>query len=153
MRIGIIGAGHIGGTLAGHFVGAGHGVAVSNSRGPATLGNSSRSWGRWHERRRPKKPPPSATWSWCRYPSAGTGNCRPTGFDGKIVIDTNNYDPRRDGHFEELDTGRSTSSELLQAHLTGSRVVKAFNAILARSLRDLGRPSGGSRSRWHPALG
>src|SRR6266511_844167 len=66
---------------------------------------------------------------------------------------TNNYDPRRDGHFEELDTGRSTSSELLQAHLTGSRVVKAFNAILARSLRDLGRPSGGSRSRWHPALG
>ena len=38
MRIGMIGVGHIGGTLAGHFVAAGHEVAVSNSRGPATLG-------------------------------------------------------------------------------------------------------------------
>ena len=37
MRIGIIGAGHIGGTLARHFIRAGHEVAVSNSRGPATL--------------------------------------------------------------------------------------------------------------------
>jgi len=39
MRIGIIGAGHIGGTLARHFVDAGHEVALSNSRGPATLGD------------------------------------------------------------------------------------------------------------------
>src|SRR5215211_7559543 len=37
MRIGIIGAGHIGGTLAGLFVSVGHEVAVSNSRGPETL--------------------------------------------------------------------------------------------------------------------
>jgi predicted dinucleotide-binding enzyme len=37
MRIGIIGAGHIGGTLARHFISVGHEVAVSNSRGPATL--------------------------------------------------------------------------------------------------------------------
>jgi 8-hydroxy-5-deazaflavin:NADPH oxidoreductase len=37
MRIGIIGAGKIGGTLAGHFVRVGHEVAVSNSRGPDTL--------------------------------------------------------------------------------------------------------------------
>jgi predicted dinucleotide-binding enzyme len=37
MKIGIIGAGHIGGTLAKLFVAAGHEVAVSNSRGPETL--------------------------------------------------------------------------------------------------------------------
>jgi predicted dinucleotide-binding enzyme len=37
MKIGIIGAGHIGATLARHFVDAGHEVAVSNSRGPETL--------------------------------------------------------------------------------------------------------------------
>jgi predicted dinucleotide-binding enzyme len=58
------------------------------------------------------------------------------------VIDTNNYYPRRDGHFEELDSDRTTSSELLQAHLPGARVVKAFNAIVWTRLRDDGRPAG-----------
>lgn len=72
-----------------------------------------------------------------RYQELPTG-----GLDGKIVIDTNNYYPGRDGRFEDLDGDRTTSSELLQAHLPGSRVVKAFNAIHWQSLRDLGRPSG-----------
>jgi predicted dinucleotide-binding enzyme len=62
------------------------------------------------------------------------------GFEGKIVIDTNNYYAGRDGHFEELDGDRTTSSELLQAHLSGARVVKAFNSIFWNILRDLGRP-------------
>jgi predicted dinucleotide-binding enzyme len=65
-----------------------------------------------------------------------------TGFAGKVVIDTNNYYPKRDGHFPELDTDRATSSELLQRHLAGGRVVKAFNAILWTHLRDRGRPAG-----------
>jgi predicted dinucleotide-binding enzyme len=64
------------------------------------------------------------------------------GVAGKVVIDTNNYYPSRDGHFEELDSDRTTSSELLQTHLSGARVVKAFNAIYWNHLRDLGRPSG-----------
>ncbi len=64
------------------------------------------------------------------------------GVAGTVVIDTNNYYPKRDGHFEELDTDNTTSSELLQAHLPGSRVVKAFNAILWSGLRDDGRPAG-----------
>jgi predicted dinucleotide-binding enzyme len=64
------------------------------------------------------------------------------GVGGKVVIDTNNYYPRRDGHFEELDSDRTTSSELLQAHLPGARVVKAFNAIVWTRLRDDGRPAG-----------
>jgi predicted dinucleotide-binding enzyme len=59
--------------------------------------------------------------------------------EGKIVIDTNNYYPQRDGHFEELDSDQTTSSELLQEHLKGARVVKAFNAIYWARLRDLGR--------------
>jgi len=61
---------------------------------------------------------------------------------GKVVIDTNNYYPQRDGHLEELDSDHTTSSELLQAHLPGSRVVKAFNAIQWMRLRDDGRPAG-----------
>ena len=62
--------------------------------------------------------------------------------DGKLVIDTNNYYPQRDGHFPELDGGNTTSSELLQAHLSDARVVKAFNAISWTNLRDAGRPAG-----------
>ena len=42
---------------------------------------------------------------------------------GKIVIDTNNYYPERDGHIPELDNESTTTSELLQAHLPTSKVV------------------------------
>src|SRR5437764_9277885 len=48
-------------------------------------------------------------------------------FDGKIVIDSNNYYPDRDGHYPELDEGKTTSSEMLAAHLKGAKIVKAFN--------------------------
>jgi hypothetical protein len=65
-----------------------------------------------------------------------------SGFAGKIVIDTNNYYPQRDGQYAELGDDRSTSSELLARHLEGARVVKAFNSIFWENLRDLGRPAG-----------
>jgi hypothetical protein len=71
---------------------------------------------------------------------------------GKVAIDTNNYYPQRDGHFEELDSDRTTSSELLQAHLPGARVVKAFNAIQWMRLRDDGRRRR-SRAARYPHLG
>jgi 8-hydroxy-5-deazaflavin:NADPH oxidoreductase len=61
---------------------------------------------------------------------------------GKVVVDANNYYPQRDGHFEELDSDRTTSSELLQAHLPGAHVVMAFNAIQWMRLRDDGRAAG-----------
>src|SRR4029453_3848444 len=50
---------------------------------------------------------------------------------GKIVIDTNNYYPERDGHIAELDNETTTTSELLQTHLPSSKAVKAFNHIYA----------------------
>jgi predicted dinucleotide-binding enzyme len=59
--------------------------------------------------------------------------------DGKLVIDTINYYPQRDGHFPALDDGSTTSSELLQAHLPNAHVVKAFNAISWINVRDAGR--------------
>ena len=63
---------------------------------------------------------------------------------GKVVIDTNNYYPERDGHIAELDDGSTTSSELLQVHLPESHVVKVFNNIPAGQLGSLGRPT------WSP---
>ena len=61
---------------------------------------------------------------------------------GKVVIDTNNYYPQRDGQIPELDNESTTTSELLQAHLTTSKVVKAFNHIYAAQLTTDGRPAG-----------
>ncbi len=61
---------------------------------------------------------------------------------GKVVIDTNNYYPHRDGVIPELEDGSATTSGLLQAHLAGASVVKAFNNIYYRHLGSLARPAG-----------
>jgi predicted dinucleotide-binding enzyme len=142
MRLGIIGVGHIGGTLARHFVRAGHEVAISNSRGPETLQDVIEKLG---GRARAMTAADAARFGEVVVVSIPFGRHRDlpsSGFAGKVVIDTNNYYPRRDGHFPELDSDRTSSSELLQRHLAGARVVKAFNAILWSHLRDLGRPAG-----------
>lgn len=141
MQIGIIGAGNIGGTLARHLTRAGYEVGVSNSRGPDTLKDLVAELG---EGARALTAEEAADLGEVVVVSVPFGRYRelPTGdLDGTIVIDANNYYPGRDGHFDELEDDHTTSSELLQAHLTGARVVKAFNAIPWKSLRDLARPS------------
>jgi predicted dinucleotide-binding enzyme len=142
MKIGIIGVGKIGGTLARHLVRVGHEVAVANSRGPETLRDLVDELG---EKARAMTPEEAARFGELVVVSVPFGRYRELpreGFEGKVVIDTNNYYPNRDGHFEELDDDRTTSSELLQEHLRGARVVKAFNSIFWQNLRDLGRPPG-----------
>jgi 8-hydroxy-5-deazaflavin:NADPH oxidoreductase len=142
MRIGIIGAGHIGGTLAQRFVDVGHEVAVSNSRGPETLADVVAELG---DRAQAVTPAEAETFGEVVVVSIPFGRYRdvPTdGVAGKVVIDTNNHYPQRDGNYEELESDRTTSSELLQGHLPDARVVKAFNAIVWTRLRDGGRPAG-----------
>jgi hypothetical protein len=142
MRIGIIGAGHIGGTLASLFVQAGHEVGVSNSRDPDTLTDLIDELG---EHAHAMTAAQAAAFGDVAVVSVPFGRYREVPAEGpvrRIVIDTNNYYPARDGHFKDLDADRTTSSELLQAHLPGARVVKAFNAIRWGNLRDLGRPAG-----------
>jgi len=138
VRIGIIGAGHIGGTLAVRFVAAGHEVAISNSRGPETLPDLV-------EGAQPMTVGDAERFGEVVVVSIPLGRYHevPTdAVEGKVVIDTNNYYPQRDGHIPELDDDSTTSSELLQTHLPGARVVKAFNAIVWAKLRDDGRPAG-----------
>ena len=138
MRIGIIGVGRIGGTLAAHFVAAGHEVGISNSRGPETLVGAV-------DGAQPMTVEDAERFGEVVVVSIPLGRYRdvPTdAVDGKVVIDTNNYYPQRDGQIPELDNDSTTSSELLQAHLPGARVVKAFNAIVWTRLRDDGRPAG-----------
>ena len=61
---------------------------------------------------------------------------------GKVVIDTDNYYPERDGHIAELDDETTTTAEMLQRHLPESKVVKAFNHIYAADLTEHGTPAG-----------
>ena len=71
------------------------------------------------------------------YPQVPTEELR-----GKIVIDTMNYYPQRDGNIAELDDESTTSSALLAAHLPDSRVVKGFNNIFFQHLAALPRATG-----------
>lgn len=142
MRIGIIGAGHIGRTLAEHFIRAGHDVALSNSRGPATLGDLVAELGRRAQALTAEEAAGFGDVVVVAVPFGRYRELPADGVAGKVVIDTNNYYSQRDGNFDELDSERSTSIELLQAHLPGARVVKAFNAIYWEHLRDFGRPAG-----------
>ncbi|MGW0556759.1 NADPH-dependent F420 reductase [Streptomyces sp. NPDC002926] len=65
----------------------------------------------------------------------------------KIVIDANNYFAPRDGQVPANDNGDTAASEMLAAHLTGTRVVKAFNAIMAAHIVEHARPSGAPHRR------
>ena len=69
---------------------------------------------------------------------------------GKIVIDTMNYYPQRDGNIAELDDESTTSSALLQAHLPDSKVVKGFNNIFFQHLAALARSTGSQHRRRGP---
>jgi 8-hydroxy-5-deazaflavin:NADPH oxidoreductase len=153
MRIGIIGAGHIGGTLAELLARAGHQVTVSNSRGPETLAGLVERLG---ERGRAGTPSEAAGFGEVVVVSVPLGRYRdvPAGpLAGKIVVDTNNYYPQRDGAIAELDGGGTTSSELLAARWPGARVVKAFNTIYWERLRDQGRPGAGADRLGIPLAG
>jgi predicted dinucleotide-binding enzyme len=140
--IGFIGAGHIGSQLARLAVSHGYDVVVSNSRGPETLkplvdelGPHARAGTSAHAAQ-------AGEIVVVTIPLKNIGDVPVAPLAGKIVIDTDNYYPQRDGHIQELDDERTTTSELLQRHLPQSKVVKAFNHIYAANLTTDGQPGG-----------
>src|SRR5215213_5886993 len=149
MKIGIIGSGNIGATAARLFARAGHEVAVSNSRGGAgletliaELGDGARATGIEEAARFGEVVLVAVPFG--RYETLPA-----EAFDGKVVIDANNYYPQRDGSFAQLDGGETTSSELLASHLKGARLVKGFNTIWFEHLAkqgDAGLPVGDRRA-------
>src|SRR3984893_4431590 len=145
--IGLIGAGHIGSQVARLAVAQGYSVVISNSRGPETLAPLVAELG---PRARAATPVEAAEAGDIVVVTIPLKNYRdvPVGpLAGKVVIDTNNYYPQRDGHIPELDNESTTTSELLQAHLPASKVVKAFNHIYAAQLTTDGRPAGSKNRR------
>jgi 8-hydroxy-5-deazaflavin:NADPH oxidoreductase len=141
MKIGIIGAGRVGATLAQHFARTGHEVTLSNSRGPRTLADLVRGMG---SSVRATTAAEAATFGQVVVVSVPYGRFRELPAErlhGKVVVDTCNYRPARDGHDPDLDAGTTTSSKKIRA-FTGANLVKAFNAIRWDDLRDRGRPRG-----------
>ena len=140
--IGLIGAGNIGAQVARLAVAHGHDAIISNSRGPETLAELITELG---PKARAATVVDAATAGEIVVVSIPLKHYRTVPvapLAGKIVIDTNNNYPQRDGHIAELDNESTTTAELLQAHLPTSRVVKAFNHIYAAQLTTDGRPAG-----------
>lgn len=143
MRIGLIGAGRIGGALTRRLTALGHEVSVANSRGPETLRDLASETGAnavtaaeaargqdvvvvtIPERNIPALPPDLF---------AGVGH-------DVVVVDTGNYYPRlRDGRIDAIEQGTTESRWVAQQ--LGRPVIKAFNNIYAQHLQDKGQPKG-----------
>ena len=140
--IGLIGSGHIGSTVARLAVDAGHDVVLSNSRGPETLTDLVNELGPHARAATAAEAAAAGDVVVVTIPLKAYRDVPIEPLRGKVVIDTNNYYPQRDGHIAELDDESTTVSELLQDHLPESRVVKAFNNIYFGHLGSLQRPHG-----------
>ncbi|GAA0249056.1 NADPH-dependent F420 reductase [Cryptosporangium japonicum] len=139
--IGFIGSGNIGGTLARLAVGAGHDVVLSNRRGPETLASLVAELGPRARAATVVEAAEAGEIVVVTVPLKAYRDVPVEPLRGKVVIDTDNYYPERDGQFAELDDESTTTSELLQAHLPDSFVVKAFNNIYVKHLAGLaGQP-------------
>lgn len=142
MTIGLIGAGHIGSQLARLAVANGHDVVISNSRGPQTLAGLVAELGPRARAATPEEAAAAGDLVVVSIPLKHYRQVPVAPLAGKVVIDTNNYYPQRDGQIPELDNETTTTAELLQAHLSESKVVKAFNHIYASELTTDGQPGG-----------
>jgi predicted dinucleotide-binding enzyme len=143
MRIGIIGAGTMGGILARHLAKLGHHVSIANSRGPESLTALAAGIG---------ATPVSvvdaanageivilaiATKAVAELPRGLFANLP----SSVVVIDIGNYHPElRDGRIDAIDRGMLDSQWVAQQ--IGHPVIKAFNNIFARSLLEKGVPRG-----------
>jgi len=143
MRIGVIGAGSMGGILARHLAKLGHHVSIANSSGPASLTALATEIG---------ATPVSVgdavqageivilaipTRAVLELPKAMFANVP----GSVIVIDIGNYHPElRDGRIEAIDRGMLDSQWVAQQ--IGRPVIKAFNNIFAQSLLEKGAPRG-----------
>ncbi len=140
--IGIIGAGHIGSQIARLAVKNGYDVVISNRRGPETLTGLVQELGPHARAATPVEAARAGDIVVVTIPLKNYRSVPVEPLRDKVVIDTNNYYPQRDGRIPELDNESMTTAELLQAHLPGSKVVKAFNHIYAAALTTDTQPPG-----------
>jgi predicted dinucleotide-binding enzyme len=137
MKIGILGSGNIGGTLARRFSAIGHDVSVANTRGPDSLRELADEAGITPATQ--EDAIRDAELVVLAVPLKAVPDLPDLG--GKLVVDANNYYPGRDGQIAEIDGGKA-SSRWVADHHPEATVVKAFNTINWRNLLGDGRPHG-----------
>jgi predicted dinucleotide-binding enzyme len=145
--LGIVGAGNVGSQLARKALEAGYTVVIANAGDTAKLAALVSELG-------PNATAGSVTEAahagdlvFVSIPVSAYTALKASDFEGKVVIDTGNYYPEYFGHVPELDTGTTTTSELLQQHLASSSVVKAFNNLGAADLTTDGQAAGTANRR------
>ena len=143
MKIGIIGAGNIGGTLARRLAALGHQVSVANSRGPESLAAFARESGA--RAVTVEEAARAGDVVIVSIPLKNISRLPRDLFkgvpDSVVVVDTGNYYPRqRDGRIDPIERGATEARWV--ADRLGRSVVKAFNNIYARHLLERGKPTG-----------
>lgn len=141
MKIGIIGAGNIGATLARKLAACGHEVKLANSKGPESIQHIAKEIG---AKAATKEEAVSQvdvvilSIPFVKYPDLKETLSKLA--QNTVVIDTSNYYPGRDGAIKEVDDGKPES--VWVSEQIGRPVVKAWNAALAATLADKGQPDG-----------
>ncbi|MCG7206552.1 NADPH-dependent F420 reductase [Streptomyces arenae] len=151
--LGLIGSGAIGSTLARLAVAAGIDVVLSNSRGPESLADLVAELGPRAGAATPEQAARAGDLVVVTIPLIAYDRLPADALAGKTVLDTMNYYPQRDGLMDEFESDRITSSTLVQQHLAGATVVKAFNNIAAHQLGTLARPAGAPDRSALPVAG
>jgi predicted dinucleotide-binding enzyme len=140
--LGLIGSGHIGGTVARLAAAAGYEVVLSNSRDPSTLDDIVTEIGPLARAATPAEAAAAGDLVLVSIPVRAVRDVPVAPLAGKVVMDTNNYYPQRDGQIPDLDDGSHTVNEMLAQHLGDAHVVKVFNNIFFKHLASLARPAG-----------
>jgi 8-hydroxy-5-deazaflavin:NADPH oxidoreductase len=151
--LGIIGSGNIGAAVARLAVTAGIPVVVANSRGPQTLTGLVAELGPLATAGTAEQAARAGEFVVLAVPLTAHTAIPAELLDGKVLLDTSNYYPSRDGRIAELDEDETTTSELVQRHFPGTRLVKAFNNILAHHIPQLARPAGATDRTALPIAG
>lgn len=152
MRIGIIGAGNIGATLARKLAASGHEVKLANSKGPDTIRDLARDVGATAVSK--EQTMQGVAVIVLAIPFGRYGDLASLFNDvpaDVVVIDTSNYYPFRDGAVAEVEGGKPES--VWVSEQIGRPVVKAWNAVLAVTLAERGHPNGASRRIATPVPG
>jgi predicted dinucleotide-binding enzyme len=140
--IGIIGAGEVGSHIARAAIANGYRVVLANSRGPATLKDLIDHLGPSARAATAAEVAAAGDFVVLAVPLKLENNLPAQALAGKVVIDTNNYMPWRDGNYPVVDSGEKTEHELRQEQLPTSKVVKAFTHIQAPRILTWGKPAG-----------
>ncbi|HWV09288.1 MAG TPA: NAD(P)-binding domain-containing protein [Pseudomonas sp.] len=152
--IGIIGSGLVGKAVAHLAVAAGYQVVISNSRGPESLTELVKALGPLARAGSVDDAIAAGDIVSLAIPLATFESLPADRFAGKVVLDQTNYYPGiADFRRADLDSGELTSSELVQRHLRGAKVVKGIHNLGWIHMQHNARPKGNAERTTLPIAG